>query len=165
MSFKFLSVLAARSSLGEVQCMFRPNKYSSFHIRTTCWPGGELGSRLTLWVVVVSSACSSWTFQSLKSQWWEYLAQDRASPTNELPSPEVGIPAHSCLRVSSIKVPSGTGEMAQQLRALAALTEDQGSIPSTHLKWLTTTCYCSPRDHSLLPSVGTTYMLHSNTHI
>ena len=27
----------------------------------------------------------------------------------------------------------GTGEMAQQLRALSALAEDLGSIPSTHM--------------------------------
>jgi hypothetical protein len=30
--------------------------------------------------------------------------------------------------------------MAQQLRTLAALAEDLGSIPSTHIRWITNMC-------------------------
>lgn len=35
--------------------------------------------------------------------------------------------------------------MTQQLIALAALAENQGSVPSTHVGWLTTTCNSSSR--------------------
>lgn len=34
---------------------------------------------------------------------------------------------------------SESGEMAQQLRTLAAMEENQGSVPSTHVRWLITT--------------------------
>ena len=32
----------------------------------------------------------------------------------------------------------GAEELAQQLTAYTALPEDQSSVPSTHVKWLTT---------------------------
>ena len=55
----------------------------------------------------------------------------------------------------------GTGEMAQQLRALAALAEDLGSVPSTHIGQLTTVCDSSSRNlmHILQSVVHT----HTNT--
>lgn len=34
----------------------------------------------------------------------------------------------------------GDEEMAQRLRALDALTEDLSSLPSAHIRWLTTAC-------------------------
>ena len=34
---------------------------------------------------------------------------------------------------STLKMPKQAGEMAQWLRALAALPEDPGSVPSTHM--------------------------------
>ena len=34
---------------------------------------------------------------------------------------------------------SGPREMAQQLRTLAVFAGDPGCIPSTHIRWLTTT--------------------------
>lgn len=39
----------------------------------------------------------------------------------------------------------GIKEKAQQLGALAALPEDTGSIPSTHIVILTTVCNCNSR--------------------
>jgi hypothetical protein len=37
----------------------------------------------------------------------------------------------------------GTGEMAQQLRALVALSKDQNSVPSTHFRKFITICNSS----------------------
>jgi hypothetical protein len=42
------------------------------------------------------------------------------------------IDGHAVRKRLSRESVSGTGEMAQQLRALAALPEDPGLIPSTH---------------------------------
>jgi hypothetical protein len=58
------------------------------------------------------------------------------------------------------KIKGRAGEMVQQLRALAALTKDLGSVPSTHTMQLTTTT-CSPRKHlTPLASVGTYSLIH-----
>jgi hypothetical protein len=40
------------------------------------------------------------------------------------------------------------GEMAQWLRAYTVLPEDLRSIPSTHIRWLTTICNSSSRGSS-----------------
>lgn len=44
----------------------------------------------------------------------------------------------------------GTGEMAQWSKATTALTDDQGSVPRTHNRGLTTACDCSSRGSNTL---------------
>jgi hypothetical protein len=45
------------------------------------------------------------------------------------------------------------GEMAYQLRALAALPENLGSIPSTHMTTLTTVCNSNSRAYDTLTQI------------
>ena len=57
--------------------------------------------------------------------------------------------------------------MAQQLRALAALPEDQGSIPSTHMGGSQSCVSLVPGESSafpLVPSSGTACMWHIDVH-
>ena len=49
--------------------------------------------------------------------------------------------------------------MAQQLRALAVLPEDPGSVPSTHIQWFTTTDNSSSKGSDALSG------LHGHLHI
>lgn len=48
-----------------------------------------------------------------------------------------------------MKISSRSGEMAQRLRALAALAKDLGSDPGTHARQLTTTSNTSSRGPKL----------------
>jgi hypothetical protein len=59
-------------------------------------------------------------------------------------SKESILPQNLYLYPSQLKMPFlGTGGIAQQLKVLAALSKDPGSIPSTHL--VTTVCNSSSR--------------------
>lgn len=51
----------------------------------------------------------------------------------------------------------GTGEMAQGLKALAALPKDRSSVPSIHMKWLT-----SSASDNLLPFSGLSGYLYTS---
>ena len=48
------------------------------------------------------------------------------------------------------KFSPGAGEIAKCFRACVALAEDLDSIPSTHIRWLTTTCNSSSRESGAL---------------
>lgn len=73
-------------------------------------------------------------------------------------------------QMSSLKKPwrwyLGVGEMARPLGVLAALAEDQGWIPNTHIRWLTTVCDSSSKGsdigHLLLVSLRA--HTHTPTH-
>lgn len=46
-------------------------------------------------------------------------------------------PGKQTVIMSLLKCHKGSGEMAQQLTALAALAVEQGCIPRTHIRWFT----------------------------
>lgn len=63
----------------------------------------------------------------------------------------------------------GPGKMAQRLRVPTPLPEDQGSVLSTHVRWLTTAFIASSRGHDSffqLPraSALTCTRLHTDAH-
>lgn len=59
-------------------------------------------------------------------------------------------------------MPLGTGEMALALRAFTALAEDPGSVPSIHVKELTTV-YNSKSRESKCPLTSTKTYRHINS--
>jgi hypothetical protein len=63
------------------------------------------------------------------------------------------------LKNKSIKRNAEAGEMAQWLRTLAALAEDLGSVPCTHLQ-LITTCNSSSRASATLSSGLPQHCIH-----
>jgi hypothetical protein len=56
-------------------------------------------------------------------------------------------------------------EMAQGLRAVAALPEDPSSVPKNHIRESTTACSSSSRTMLLLASVDTCTHMHKPTHV
>lgn len=48
------------------------------------------------------------------------------------------------------KVDTGAAEMVQQLRACAGLVEGPSLVPSTYIRWFTTTCNSSSRVAKLM---------------
>ena len=67
---------------------------------------------------------------------------------------------HHFLSRARLKTQGLTGEMVQQLRALAVLPEDLSSVPSTHTGWSTNTVYFSFRD----PQSPSLTCRHRHTH-
>jgi hypothetical protein len=53
-------------------------------------------------------------------------------------------------KLSSKYVSEGTEENDQSFRALATLEEDMSSTPTTHLRWLATTCKYNLRESDTL---------------
>jgi len=74
---------------------------------------------------------------ALRRQWQRIISPD----PNSIFEANLGYMAHYLKNKQKKQQCGGTREMAQWLRALAALLEDPSSIPSTHITWwLTTVC-------------------------
>lgn len=61
-------------------------------------------------------------------------------------------PGKQIVIISLLTCHKGSGEMAQQLTALAALAVEQGCIPRTHIRWFTISC--KPSSGNPIPFSG-----------
>jgi hypothetical protein len=84
---------------------------------------------------MMGQGCCSLTVEVRSSlpAWVLGIAWQRLSPGEPSPHPQPVVHLYKIIRIIYRKVAARAREIAQQLRALAALPEDLGSIPSTHM--------------------------------
>jgi hypothetical protein len=58
----------------------------------------------------------------------------------------------------------GTGQMVPWLRIQSVLLEDLSSVPSTHVKWFTTSVILVTEDMMPLASIGISTHMHKQAH-